>query len=95
MAGCLGGTEFDRQEWLAAGNGCGDDSPRQEMIGDLTDNQLRTRMTRSDVLALLGEPSYRDGDTVVYGVGLRGSCEFLYLQFDSNGSLESWNRQES
>jgi hypothetical protein len=95
VAGCAWGSEFDREEWLAAGNGCGDDSPRQEMVGDLVDNRLNHGMKRSEILAMLGKPPYRDAESLEYGVGLRGSCEFLYLEFDSAGRLDRWHRTES
>ena len=94
--GCLGwGRDFDRQVWLAAGNGCGDNNPRREMVSDLMDNHLALGMTRRSVRQLLGRPEGLYGDRIEYGLGLRGSCYHLFLTFDTEERLSRMSRSES
>lgn len=81
--------DFDRAAWRAAGAG---DLPtfttRGRMSDDLVARHLRVGMSRSQVLALLGEPDQPSTTEVVYYLGasnsLLSTLSFLVLSFEGD-----------
>jgi hypothetical protein len=65
------------------------------MVASLMDDRLSEGMPRTRVVSLLDPAIYEDRGVLSYGAGLRGSCEFLELEFGPDGRLEKWRRVES
>jgi hypothetical protein len=63
------------------------------MAADLADNHLAMRMTRDDVIALLGKPDesyegvYASDRTIAYEMGCWMDCNWMVVQFDDTWHL--------
>ncbi len=64
---------FDQESWIKNFDNQNPDNPRAEMISDLMKNYLKTDMTRSEVIKLLGKPDRRDEKHFIsYLIGMQG-----------------------
>jgi len=80
---------FDPARWQAQRNSEAHDNPRGAMVSDLM-QRLHPGMTRSEVLALLGEPETQDGARFTYALGASAygiDYEFFVIEFDGDGRL--------
>jgi hypothetical protein len=60
---------FDRAAWLRHSDPDEDRNPRMSMVGDVKQRLLAGSHSRSDVIDLLGEPTWERGGALYYCVG--------------------------
>ena len=95
-------TNFNQKIWLEndeLGNGT-ENNPRAQMIDDLIKNHLKKGMTKSEVIALLGNP-YKDGveQRLPMGIEIPDSLNIVSTVGKSKEvlqkSLDDWNNWNS
>lgn len=83
------GRRFDRRLWRGHPT-CEPDNPRGRMVEDLLDRYLLKGTPKARVLELLGPPQ-DDAEGLDYPIGewsgFRVDCDYLHVDFDSNGRL--------
>lgn len=72
-----GGGGFDSASWKADAGCPNGSSGRNPMTSDLGTNHLRVGMAEQNVIALLGEPEEKRGDTFIYCIG------YVVIDYDS------------
>ncbi len=90
---------FNREGW-AAYKPYKNDHTRKWMYSDLTQNYLKSGMTRDQVLRLLGTPEYQDADRFSYDFGpdsfpLPVDRTILYINFDKSGRVTDFGIGQS
>jgi hypothetical protein len=56
LVSCNHSTSFDREAWMDNPEMTNTHNPRARMVQDVIDNRLKAGMTRTSVVALLGQP---------------------------------------
>ena len=89
--------EFDKVTWEKFSENMEPDNPRGEMFENLTEQHLKTGMTKSEVIKLLGKPDFREEkDFLSYNIGMwsgyRIDYDSLDLKFNEKGELIEFYR---
>jgi hypothetical protein len=91
-------SDFDSNAWKSQSNAAPRDNKRGQMVATLEKN-LRTGMSRDEVIGLLGEPDSTDADTAtdVYELGVAAygvDEEFYEIQYrDGKLAAHRWARR--
>src|ERR1700722_6996821 len=98
----VGQIPFDPDEWASSSPIENGRTVRSQMVEDLIKSKLSTRMSRAEVVDLLGEPGARREDVMygewdlVYPIGLERAGiwslddEFLVFKLDSEGRVREF-----
>jgi hypothetical protein len=90
---------FDTAVWIHSHDNNDEDNLRGEMYKDLVKNHLSKGMSKKDVIELLGDPDYEaEGYVLNYYLGFLGfgiDPSFLRLEFDKNGKLLKFYKEET
>jgi hypothetical protein len=84
---------FNQRVWLKHYDDWSWDNPRGPMAGSVRDLLVETRMTREEVIELLGPPEISEGDYAVRYLlgpwrGIPIDDDFLVVYFDEDGRVK-------
>lgn len=84
----FGSEKFDQVKWIQGAQTLETECKRGDMAYDLQQNILLQGFPRDKVSPMLGRPTYEDGTSMAYDLGL---CMHIYhnlrIVFDQNGRL--------